>query len=65
MRASLSPKVMLVSVVDKRGELRIGLKDHTSPIAAVTTIRTTFGHVRFSAKRHASGPAVTTTNVDT
>ena len=64
VRALLCPEVMLVPVVDERGELRVGLDDDVSAATAVSAVGSALGHECLSAERHAASAAVTTTDVD-
>ena len=60
MRAALRFEVMFEAVVDQRRQTGISLDDDVSTVPAVTTIGPAFGHVGFSAERHATGAAVAT-----
>ena len=63
MRTPLGLKMMLVSVVYKRRQLRIGLYDYIASVASIATIGPTFGHVCLAPKRHTSRAAIATTHV--
>ena len=64
VRALLGPEVVLVTVVDEGGELRVGLDDDVAAAAAVTAVGSALGHECLATERHAASAAVTATDVD-
>ena len=64
VRAALGTEMMLEAVVDQRGELRVRLDDDVAAAPAVAAVRTPFGHIGLTAKRHAAGAAVAAFDVD-
>ena len=58
MCAALCFEMMLETIIDQRRQTGISLDDDVSAVPAVTTVGPAFGHVGFSAERHATGTAV-------
>ena len=58
MGTALSLEVVLEAVVDQRRDARVRLHHDSAAVAAVASIGTAFGYVRFAAEAHATGTAV-------
>ena len=61
---ALSLEVVLEAVVDQRRDARVRLHHDIAAVAAVASIGTAFGYVRFAAEAHATGTAVAALHVD-
>ena len=61
---TLGLKVMLVAVINQGRKLRVCNNDNIAAVTAISTVRTAFWNICFSAKRHAACAAVSTFNVD-
>ena len=64
VRAALGVEVMLVAVIDERGELGVGLDDDVAAMAPVASVRPALWDERLAPERHAPGTAVTAAYVD-
>lgn len=59
MGALLRLEVMLVAIVDERGDGRVRDDDDVTTTPAVAAVRTALGNMRFAAKRRAACAAIT------
>ena len=64
MRSALGTKMVLVSVVDERRELRVGLDDHIASAATVPAVGASLGNEGLAPEGHASRAAVAALNID-
>ncbi len=62
--AALGPEVVLVAVVDERGELGVALEDHVAAVAAVPAVGPSLGDMGLPAEAHATGASVASAHVD-
>ena len=64
VRAALGTEMMLKAVIDKRGQLSIGLDNDIAATTAVAAIGPSLGNKCLAPKRHAAGSAVAAAHVD-
>jgi hypothetical protein len=64
MLAAASLVLLLIAQIEKRGELRIGLRHHVSPVAAIATVGATSWNEFFPPETDAAAPAVTGDDTD-
>ena len=62
--ASCGFKVMLISVINKRRKLWIGDNDNIASMSAVSAVRSAFGDECLTPKRHTTGAAIATLDID-
>ena len=65
VRAALSTKMVLETIVDQRGKLRRSLNNHVAATPAIAAIGTALGNVGLAPKGHATSTAVAAFDVDT
>ena len=64
MRTTGGAEVMLVAIVNQRGELRVTLKDDVAAVAAISAVGAALGNKGLTTKRHAAGTAISALHVD-
>ena len=62
--ASCGFKVMLISVINERRELWVGDNDNIASMSAVSAVRPAFGDECLTPKRHTTGAAIATLDID-